>query len=254
MYALHNTPALETVYASILRQNLKQFALCSLQRQSGNSTLALAIAIRAARSGKRSLLIELNPQSAGLSHQLNIQENEWLPLTGHWEHAVQESQYPGLFALTSPIISSHCVEFRDQETLSLFFDNCRQRFDLVICDCAPIMHSQESYFSNDYNTVHTPDSEDKRDGLPVDIICAASQATLLNVVTGHTTESQIDEANEILKQSGATLSGVIMNDRFAPCLKEELIRETRRLDRWLPRVMSNLRDRFNRMVLLNQDL
>jgi Mrp family chromosome partitioning ATPase len=96
MFTLSQTTALETIYACIQRQNLKQFALCSPQKQSGNSQLALAIAIRAARSGKRVLLIEFNPQSAGLSRQLEISRNEWLPLTGHWEHAAQETRYPGL--------------------------------------------------------------------------------------------------------------------------------------------------------------
>lgn len=45
-----------------------------------------------------------------------------------------------------------------------------------------------------------------------------------------------------------------MNDRFTPGLKEELIRETHRLDRLLPKWMAKLRDKFNRMVLLNQEL
>lgn len=265
MLTLSNTTALETIYACILRQNLKQFALCSPQKQSGNSQLALAIAIRAARSGKRVLLIEFNPQSAGLSRQLEISRNEWLPLTGHWEHAVQETRYPGLLVLTSPLISSHCIEFRDQETLNLFFNSCNQRFDLVICDCAPINHSCEPYRNSEsgqsdrlkepHKSEASPSyQKTTQDSLPIDIICAASQATLLNVVTGQTTESQVDEANEILKQSGALLSGVIMNDRFTPGLKEELIRETHRLDRLLPKWMAKLRDKFNRMVLLNQEL
>lgn len=259
MHALHNTTALESIYACILRQNLEQFVLCSPHKKSGNSQLALAIAIRAARAGKRVLLIELTPQSAGLSDQLDITRNEWLPLTGHWEHAAQETRFPGLLVLTCPIISSHCIEFRDQETLSLFFKSCRQRFDIVICDCSPISHSSEPYQATNEKMIHDetvqqPSHNRPLESLPVDIICAASQATLLNIVTGQTTESQVDEANEILKQSGAILSGVIMNDRFTPGLKEELIRETHRLDPWFPKWMASLRDKFNRLVLLNQEL
>lgn len=243
MEQLNQSSAIETLYARVLRLTVRQFCICSPQSRSGNTRIALAIARRAAESGKRVLLIELNRSAPALANLLNLSGREWLPLTGHWEHAAQETDQAGLIALCSPLKSSHCVEFRDQETLKLFFDHCLQQYDLVICDSDPLLSADSR-------------SEDHRhqDKLAADVICAASQATLLNVVTGRTTESQIDECREILFQSGAELSGVIMNDRFAPGLKQELIRETYRLERLMPSLMARLRKRLDRMVLLNQEL
>lgn len=245
MKSLDNTPALETIYARILRLELKHITLCSSNRRSGNSTIALALAKRAAQSGKRVLLIELNVYSPCIHRWLNLDRTEWLPLTGHWEHAAQPTHQPGLLFLPSPEKSSHCVEFRDQETLKLFFESCEQRFDLIICDSAPLlMNSCE--FDDALNFT--------KDVIPIDTLCAASKATLLTVITGRTTETQVNDCREILKQSGAFLVGVIMNDQFAPDLKQELIRETRRLDRLFPNWMEKVRQGLSRMILLNQEL
>ncbi|WP_415903025.1 hypothetical protein ACMXYR_04125 [Neptuniibacter sp. QD29_5] len=240
MLALHRHSAIETVYARVLRQNLQQFTICSTQSDAGNTSLALAVATRAAKAGKRVLLIELNPSSPQLVTWLSLKNTEWLPLTGHWEHAAQETDVPGLMVLNCPVQSSHCVEFRDLETLKLFFNSCLNLFDMVICDSAPVL-TEKSQLQNDNH-------------LPVDIICSASKATLLNIVTGRTTESQVDEARETLKNSGAILAGVIMNDRFAPSLQQELIRETYRFEKRFPKLMRYFRERFSHMTLLNQEL
>lgn len=120
MLTINQNPAVETVYASIVRQGLRQFTVSSPQHGCGNSSIAFAIALRAAESGKRVLLVELNRSSPALAQHLDIETCEWLPLTGHWEHAAQETAFPGLLVLSSPEKSSHCVEFRDQETLKLF--------------------------------------------------------------------------------------------------------------------------------------
>ncbi|WP_420598217.1 hypothetical protein [Neptuniibacter sp.] len=247
MIMLENSSAVETIYARILRQELHQFCLCSTQHQAGNTSIAFALAKRAAQSGKRVLLIELNRTTPSLAKQHAITNPEWLPLTGHWEHAAFESEQAGLMLLCSPVKASHCVEFRDQETLKLFFDGCMQRFDMVICDTDPILLSGEKIKPK-------ADALTPSDSLPVDVICAASEATLLNIVTGMTTESQVDEAREILFQGGANLKGVIMNDRYAPGLKQELVRETYRLEKILPKLMRKLRIQFDKMLLLNQEL
>jgi Mrp family chromosome partitioning ATPase len=245
MDTLHNTQALETVYSRMLRLNLQQITLCSTDRKSGNSTLALAIAIRAAESGKQVLLIELTPYSPCLHERLGLERNEWLPLTGHWEHAAQPTQYPGLMLLSCPEKSSHCVEFKDQETLNMFFDSCEQRFDLVICDASPLLTSKKSF---------EDDLISSEEAIPIDTLCAASKATLLTIISGITTETQVNESHEILKQTGAVLAGVIMNDRFTPNLQHELIRETYRLDCFFPNWMEKFRQRLSRMILLNQEL
>lgn len=227
--------AIETIYAHLVRHSLDQIAISSPEADSGNSLLCQAIARRAAESGKRVLLIELNMLVPSLHESMSLLRNEWLPLTGHWEHAAQETSTPGLYVLCCPEKSVRCVEFRDPETLRLFFDSTRSQFDLMLCDTAPLLHVGEN-------------------GIPPEQVCASCDHTLLNLLTGCTTESQIDEAQQLLKHSGAALAGSVMNDRYAPTLKQELIRETNRLRRIFPRWMRRIQNYLNRSVLLNQEL
>lgn len=229
------THAIETVYARLMRLEVYQAVICSPEAQAGSSTLARAVAVRAAASGKRVLLIELNMRTPSQHFAFDCARNEWLPLTGHWEHAVQSTEIPGLSLLTSPEKSGHCVEFRDVETLRLFFGSTRSGFDLVLCDAGPLLFSGDPI-------------------IQTELVCAASAHTLLNVLTTVTTESQVDEIRILLEQSGVQLCGVVMNDRFAPCLKRELIRETWRLQKICPGWMGWLRSKLERSLLLNQDL
>ena len=57
MIDLQLSAQLETIYAHIIRMSLQQIAICSLQAHSGNTTLALALARRAASSGKNVLAL-----------------------------------------------------------------------------------------------------------------------------------------------------------------------------------------------------
>lgn len=230
------TPAIETLYARLLRMNLKHIAICSPNRACGNSTLAWLLARRAAMAGQQVLLIDFNLQSPTLHRLARCERPEWLPLDDSWQNAVQHCEaLESLSLLTCPEEFSHHIEFHNPVTLQTFFESCRTRYDLVLCDLPPLLNPQE-------------------ESIPADILCAASQGTLLNITSGITTESEADEVRDILRQSGAHLSAVVMNDRFTPGLKQELIRETYRLERIFPRWMPRLRKRLDKMTLLNQDL
>ena len=235
MIDLQLTAQLETIYAHIIRMSLQQIAICSLQAHSGNTTLALALARRAASSGKKVLLIELNIGHPKLHTLPGIKHSEWLPLEQSWQRGMQLNVTPFLSILVTPRESGHHVEFHDLDTLKSFLKQTCEKFDLVFCDCSPLLLNNSGEIAGA-------------------LICSACDSTLLNVLTNINTEGQLEEAREILTANDAHLVGVVMNDQFAPSLKSELIRESHRLDRWLPRLMNNLRIKLRHSDFLNQDL
>lgn len=235
MRSMEKTSAIEAIYSTIVRESIKQICITSLTKDSGNTTLCHTLATRAAQAGKHVLLIEFNLENPSLGKFETIIQNQWLPLTGHWEQAVQDSQTPGLNLLCAPNETGNCFEFRDIEIMALFFETAMTQYDLIICDVSPLLCQEASI-------------------IPTEALSFTSQHTFLNVLTNVTTESQLTEAKEMLEQSGASISAVIMNDRFAPSLKDELIRETQRLNRLFPRTMNFFRRVLNRSLLLNQDL
>ncbi len=233
---LDKTLAIDSVFSFIIRESVRQVTITSLEHNTGNSTIALALAKRAARSSRRVLLIEMNMVTPTLHTSEGMVRKEWLPLAGHWEHALQQVEsHPGLYYLTTPDKSGHCVEFRDLDTLKAFYQSTSEQFDLTLIDASPLLQQTES-------------------SIPADVLCSVSQTTFLNVLTNVTTESQVDEAQQVLNSIGAKLTGVIMNDKYAPSLKYELIRETHRFDRLFPRWMDALRSKLKRSILLNQEL
>lgn len=233
---LDKTLAVESVFSFIVRESLKQITFSSVAHHTGNSSIALAIAKRAVRSNRRVLFIEMNMDTPTLHLSEPLIRKEWLPLEGHWEHALQKTDSdPGLFFLTTPDKSGHCVEFRDLDILKAFYQSTATQFDLTIIDTSPLLQQTESSF-------------------PADLLCSVSESTFLNVLTNVTTESQVDEARQVLSGIGAKLTGVVMNDKYAPSLKYELIRETHRLDKLFPRWMESLRQKLRSSVLLNQEL
>ena len=235
MRSMEKTSAIEAIYSTIMRESIHQICITSLTKDSGNTTLCHTLATRAAQAGKHVLLIELNLENPSLQNFEEIVQNQWLPLTGHWEQAVQESQTPGLQLLCAPNETGHCIEFRDIEIMSLFFKTTMTQYDLIICDVSPLLCQEASV-------------------IPTEALSITSQHTFLNVLTNVTTESQLTEAKEMLEQNGASISAIIMNDRFAPSLKDELLRETKRFERFLPRIMGFFRRMIERSLLLNQDL
>lgn len=235
MRSMEKTSAVEAIYSTLVRESIKQICITSLTKDSGNTTLCHTLATRAAQAGKHVLLLELNLENPSLGKFEKIVQNQWLPLTGHWEQAVQDSQTPGLNLLCAPNETGHCIEFRDIEVMSLFFEATILQYDLVICDVSPLLCQEASI-------------------IPTEALSFTSQHTFLNVLTNVTTESQLTEAKEMLEQNGASISAVVMNDRFAPSLKDELLRETQRLNRLFPKTMGFFRRMINRSLLLNQDL
>jgi len=235
MRSMEKTSAIEAIYSTIVRESIQQICITSLTKDSGNTTLCHTLATRAAQAGKHVLLIEFNLENPSLGRFETIIQNQWLPLTGHWEQAVQDSQTPGLKLLCAPNETGNCIEFRDIEIMALFFETAMSQYDLIICDVSPLLCQEASI-------------------IPTEALSFTSQHTFLNVLTNVTTESQLTEAKEMLEQNGASISAVIMNDRYAPSLKDELIRETQRLNKLFPRTMNLMRRVLNRSLLLNQDL
>jgi len=235
MIDLQHTAGLETIYADITRQAIKQLAICSLQESSGNSTLALALAKRGASSGRKVLLIELNTAHPALHQFKSAIRNEWLPLEHIWRRGVQLNIEPYLSILVTPRASAHNVEFNDLDTMKAFVAQASESFDLVICDCAPLL-------------------VDSSGQIPAAIICSAFEHSIINVLTNVNTESQLEEAREMLVSCKANVAGVVMNDQYAPSLRDELLRESKRLNKILPRLMTKLRSKLRHSDLLNQDL
>lgn len=225
---------LENVYAQTFGNEARCVAITAPQGGEGVSTLAYALARRAAAASKKTLLVDMNLARPSVAARFGLQSKEWSPEGGSSGKAVEA--FPSIFLSILPAPKrAQSWAFRDARTLRECIERWTEEYDFVVIDTSPINRSNQG-------------------NIPPDLVCAACDMTVLVALSGRTTESQVIEARGRLMAVGARLAGGIMNDRYMPHLADELCRETHRLERWFPKAMERLRLHIRSSSLLNQGL
>lgn len=226
---------LDAIYARTVSSQNRSIAITCSVPGEGVSTLAYALARRAAAAGKRTLLVDLNTAHPSVAQRLALPANEWSLDNVHDSGACVELGRTGLAVLPAPVTTAQDWSFRDIHSLREWLKSLRDHFDLVVLDTAPLL------------------SFNQRD-VPPDAVCAAADATVMVVLTGRTTEGKVLESKEKLHTSNARLIGAVLNDRYAPGLPAEMLRETARIEKTLPGLAAKLRNWIRSSPLLNQSL
>jgi len=226
---------LEAIHGRTLGNGTRALAVASAIGGEGTTTLARALAERAAASGKQTLLVDLNLEHPSLHTHYALGRCDWSPETAVESQAILRSDIPGLDVLTAPTRVTDHWGFRDPATLRGALESWLERYDRVVVDTSPLTRRN-------------------RRNVPADTVCSACSSTLLVVLAARTPESQLVESRQLLDAAGAELAGAVLNDRHLPGLASELMRETRRLEHLMPRTMAWLRQRIAGSNLLNQPI
>ena len=223
---------LETIYTQTVAQGVKSLAVTAATEQEGVSTVAYALAKRCEAGGRRTLLVDLNLARPSIASRLALAPTSWSLGDKSAQDAIV--RFPGsrTAVLTVSGQVSTSIRSREREYVSRSIADWLEEFDTVIVD-APAVNS----------------SEHKH--IPAETVCAACDATVLVVLAGRVAEASIKTATTRLTGAGARLAGSVFNDQFNPRLADELCRETRRLDRILPRLMARARNMIRRSDLLS---
>ncbi|WP_236757830.1 capsular biosynthesis protein [Aeromonas cavernicola] len=120
-----------------------------------------------------------------------------------------------------PAPSKELMAFRNKETLGQLLAKWLEQYDVVIVDTSSL------------NAIN-------RGNIPADLVCSITEATLLVVLAGITSTTQVQSAVDKLRRVEANLVGAVFNDKFNPRLVSEILREldrlpSNRLTEWLKR-------------------
>ena len=168
----------------------RAFAVTSAQRGDGKTSLALALGLSYAASGARTLLVDTDLQSGGLSHRLGVGGDEGVMDAlsgGELLQYVCETDVTDLAIL--PIgrgVANHAGAFSPGAVRHLM-EQAKRRYDVIVCDTGPILGSIES----------TP-------------IVAATDGVVLAVSRGQS-RPMVDKALAHLGNVGATVAGMVFN-------------------------------------------
>jgi NAD(P)-dependent dehydrogenase (short-subunit alcohol dehydrogenase family) len=162
---------LEAVFARTLGNGTRALAVASAVGGEGATTLARALAERAAASGKRTLLVDLNLEHPSLHRHYALGRSDWSPEATPDRQAILPSDVEGLCVLPAPTQVSEHWGFRDPATLRATLERWLVQFDRVVVDTSPLTRRN-------------------RRNVPADTVCGACRKTLLVVLAGQRADAR----------------------------------------------------------------
>ena len=224
----HHDPEIETLWRSLSKSEVRSIAVVSAEPGEGATTLAAALARRAALSGQRTLLVDLNLHRPGVMALLKLP-----PAPGTSKimaGGLNFREHDG-FGVLADIGLAETDRWREparlQEQLLLW----QQDWDFIVLDTAAVLYRGH-------------------DTIPALAVAQSADATLMVAMAGRTTATRVREAREKLQACGARLIGAVLNDRDNPPLNVELEREMGRLSRFLPGLANKIGGRLRRSPLV----
>jgi len=230
MLSVHD-PEIDAIYRQTVGKRARTICVAAANPGDGVTTFALALARRGAAGGVRTLLFDAEVTRASATTALGASRARWSPDDPSLRNAVRPTEFAGLSVLPAPA-GVEPIAFRDPDTLRRMFENDLESFGLIVTDTSAIPTG--SPFA-----------------IPAEVVAAACSVTLFVVLTGVTSERALRVALERLQCAGATPCGVIMNDRFAPSIADELCRQARRLERFAPGPAAWMQRCIRRTSILN---
>jgi Mrp family chromosome partitioning ATPase len=235
---------LESIYSQTIDCGVRSLAITACGGGEGTTTLACALARRAQAGGRKTLLVDMNFCHPGIGPELGVTSKSWKNLDNLLEEQIillnEEGQAASylpksllpLAVLPAPSTPTGNLMLREKDYLARCMGAWLEEYEVVIVDTSPL------------NAIN-------RHNLPAERICSQCEGTVLVVMAGITRQAQLHTAMARLLSHGIQLSGCVFNDRYCPSLAEELIRETYRLQPWLPTLMTWLRGKIRQSPLLN---
>lgn len=224
----------EMVYVNTIGRGMRSVAVAATNPGEGCSTLAYALSKRAEADGKHTLLVEVNllhPELGDMSGHLHT---NWLPNPNSADACIMHDDEAKIDILPAPC-DTDALMFRNLTNMNKLMEHWLEQYDVVVFDTSPIRAIN-------------------RNNIPAESICSMVDGTVIVVMAGITRQTDLQDAVEKLRHHEVTLVGFVYNDLYNPRLADELVRETRRLDKWLPKLMERTRKYVRASSFLNLEL
>ena len=244
---------LEYIYNATLAKGLRSLAVTSANSGEGVSAVLTSLAYRNLYAGRSTLIVDFNLFRPNIRQQFSLPADtisssdtaittydnkqlsnikQQLPSPQLIEHG--KSQAP-LAVITPNPCKTTLLQLREPGTIEEMIECWKKDYDSILFDTSAI---NSANWSN----------------LPAQRAAAASDGTLLVILSGHTTETMLATAAKKLTNAGAVIVGCVLNDRDNPQLNYELIREADRIERVFPRLSAWLKEKVHNTHMLNLEI
>lgn len=224
--------AIDAVYRVADVASLRSVGVTAPGPGDGATTLAAALALRAAAGERETLIVDLG--GGGASRLWQCPPTPWSNAAGSAEAAMQ-TVAPALTLLPAPGAGPIPPILRERSVLADLVRRWSERFDAVIVDLPPL-EGAASFGADPVSAAQALDG------------------VVVSVMVRKTREAALIGAIETLAASGARSLGVVANDRDNPTLAGEIAREARRLRRFVPGLALRIERMAQRSEVLTRRL
>jgi len=218
MLPVQNTD-LENIYLRTLGAGMRSIAITSSNPGEGVSSMAVALTQRHLLANKSTLFVDMNGDKS--DHQPILPANLKTGSLASTEPQIltDKKESYALLGIPAPANSKVNLHWRDPGTLEEHLSTWLEQFDAVIVDSGGFNRNSQTL-------------------VPAERIVGACEATLLVVMAGITTRPTVRHTCDRINSAGGYLAGCVLNEYYNPSLKQELLRETKRI----PRKFNGLRN------------
>lgn len=217
--------AAQRAYSATLGRGARSLAVTGSQPDAGSCGLAEDIAAAGAAFGKRVLLVRARLRHSGEPMGEDIATST----EAIWKACRTAGNM--LWTIDVPAGTELHALLNDGQRLALAVADWLERFDAVVFDCPPFETVQPA--------IYTP------------LTASAAEAVVLVTLPGTVPRAGMEEVLKWLTESGAVVSALVLNDRLNPTLAQEMIREARRFQRFLPRLVAWMTRKVEGWAALN---
>ncbi|WP_026973371.1 tyrosine-protein kinase family protein [Aliagarivorans marinus] len=201
---------LEAVYQRLPLAQASCIGVSATRSGEGVSTLVDALARRAQLAGHRVLVVDLNLHRPRVQHSL-------IGCSG-WQQGEPEinRSAAGLDYLPPPADRTSLIKLKEPGYLEKWIEQWKQSYQLVLLDCSSLTRANAG-------------------NLPALRALVAADQTLLCYLAGRTPGNELRDCLEDLNRTDAVVLGLVVNDRFNPSLRSELMRQGAKVSRFFPK-------------------
>jgi Mrp family chromosome partitioning ATPase len=196
------------IHRGALSKTKGSIVITSTEAGEGATLTAQLMAMRSAENGEPTLLIDLNMFNADITKEFKLDRNVWSLASRNSDDTLADliTQAPhqeNLFVMAAPADESSAELLKDPHRAAHFFNVVERQFNHVVVDTTPIL------------------ATNRRNADSI-ILASAARRCALVMMAGVTAKSKVKQAIKSLRESGANIEGVVVNDYKNPSIKDRV--------------------------------
>lgn len=222
--ALHSET--EQLFIMAEATNCRSLCVTGCHADAGVTSLAMAMAERYILAGYKTLLLDLN------LHKPSFIPVEGETLSGNVTLITEKESHRCFQGLCCNLDTASILEMRRGAFLDQQIEIWQESYERIVVDTSPLLQKNKG-------------------NIPANLVAAACDNTLLSVLAGRTTKTEVEKALKLLDMESINLLGTVLNLKDQPTLSEEMVREINRFS-WLPEgVLNWLKQRVRNYKLID---